>query len=158
MVMTVRFLRNDQISNTGSSRLVRISLLWCFKTIAKIWLIRFYGLFASQTALMVWKLSPSIAWKRSNLSLVSTPWLQTVATVEWQICCWNETDAFALDFSMLAGDRLDHRPGLRCQGLSDEPGLLGIWHCRYRKRICKLHLNIIWSGPHKPLHQSSDGR
>ena len=30
---------------TGSSRLLRISLLRFFKTITKIWLMRFYGLF-----------------------------------------------------------------------------------------------------------------
>ena len=31
-------------ANTGSSCLMRISLLRCFKTITKIWLMRFYGL------------------------------------------------------------------------------------------------------------------
>ena len=31
--------------NTGSSCLMRISLLRFFKTITKIWLMRFYGLF-----------------------------------------------------------------------------------------------------------------
>ena len=40
----------DQLHNTGSSRLMRISLLRIsllrfFKTITKIWLMRFYGLF-----------------------------------------------------------------------------------------------------------------
>ena len=33
------------LQNTGSSRLMRISLLRFFKTITKIWLMRFYGLF-----------------------------------------------------------------------------------------------------------------
>ena len=33
------------IMDTGSSCLMRISLLLFFKTITKIWLMRFYGLF-----------------------------------------------------------------------------------------------------------------
>ena len=34
----------DYKGNTGSSRLMRISLLRFFKTITKIWLMRFFGL------------------------------------------------------------------------------------------------------------------
>ena len=45
-----RKCKRDHKEYTGSSRLMRISLLWIsllrfFKTITKIWLMRFYGLF-----------------------------------------------------------------------------------------------------------------
>ena len=48
-VLVVKFSA-QRLNNTGSSRLMRISLLRIsllrfFKTITKIWLMRFYGLF-----------------------------------------------------------------------------------------------------------------
>ena len=47
IIQVMRFERFHKMFevHTGDSRLMRISLLRFFKTITKIWLMRFYGLF-----------------------------------------------------------------------------------------------------------------